>query len=187
MGKTYLMFSAVNIVMEGHKIALGLILLLISSGCAEMTGEASDSPSFDELALDVDSVERVTGEEYSSTEEGNFSDSFVNVSSVVNSVESYFTREGNLSEAPDSIQSMVVALNSSSNDSFDKMDEEEIVDVEGYEARKLNSTNRTMLYSENDNISFAVQTEGGEGFYSSARELYSEIAERVEAFENRSS
>lgn len=180
------MFSALIVVMEGHKIALGLIFVLISSGCAEVTGEASSSPSFDNLALDVDTVESVTGAEYSSTSGENFSDSFVNVSSVVTSVQSFFTQEGNLSDAPDSVQSMVVALNSSSNDSLVDMDQEEIVDVDGYEARKLNSTNRTMLYSEKENISFAVRTEGEEGFYSSARELYIEIAESVEAFENSS-
>ena len=174
--------------MEGHKFALGLILVLISSGCAEMTGDVSSSPSFDDLALDIDSVERVTGAEYSSASGDNFSDSFVNVSSIVNSVESFFTQEGNLSEAPDSIQSMVVALNSSSNESLVNMDQDEIVDIDGYEARKLNSTNRTMLYSENDNnISFAVETKRGEGFYSSARELYREIAERVEKFKSNSS
>lgn len=181
------MFSSLIVVMEGHKIALGLILVLISSGCAEMTGEAASSPSFENLVLDVDSIERVTGAEYSSTAGDNFSDSFVNVSSMVKSVESFFTQDSNLSEAPDSIKSMVVALNSSSNESFVNMDQDEIVDVDGYEARKLNSTNSTMLYSENDNISFAVETEGGEGFYSSARELYKEIAEKVKAFRNSSS
>jgi hypothetical protein len=48
----------------------------------------------------------------------------------------------------------------------------------------LNSTNRTILYSENNNISFAVETEGEDGFYKSARELYKEIAQGVEKFEN---
>ena len=182
------MFSSLIDVMEGHKIALGLILVLISSGCAEMTGEATSSPGFENLVLDVNSVERVTGAEYSSTSGNNLSDSFVNVSSMVKSVESFFTQDSNLSDAPDSVKSMVVALNSSSNESLVNMDQDEIVDIDGYEARKLNSTNRTILYSENDNnISFAVETKGGEGFYSSARELYREIAERVEKFKSNSS
>jgi len=171
--------------MEGRKFALGLILVLIASGCAEMTGEASSSPSFDDLILDVESVERVKGAEYR-PEQGNFSSSFVNMSSIARSVESFFAQEGNLSEAPDSVQTMVVALNSSANESSTDMDFDRTVDIDGYEARTLNSTNETLLYSEKDNISFAVKTESG-GFYSSARELYSEIAEKVEAFENRSS
>ena len=170
--------------MEGHKFALGLFLVLIASGCAEITGEVSESPSFETLALDVETVEGVTGADYRPSD-GNLSGSFLNMSSMVKRVESFFVQDGNLSEAPDSVQSMVVALNSSSNDTVTDISFDRTVDIDGYEARKLNSTNQTLLYSERDNLSFAVRTEG-DGFYSSARKLYSEIAEDIESFENSS-
>lgn len=172
--------------MKGHKLALGLIFVLIASGCTEMTGEVSTSPSFENLALDSERVENVTGAEYSPSETYEFSISFVNMSSVVKKTSSFFTQESNFSEAPESVQSIVVALNSTSNDSFVNRNQEEMIDIDGYEARKLNSTNRSVLYTRKSNFSFAVLTEG-EGLYNSTKDLYRELADKVNAFENYSS
>lgn len=171
--------------MEGHKIALGLILVLIASGCAEMTGDAESSPSFEDLGLSVEEVENVTEENYTVSEEVNSSGSYtVNVTNVARKVDSMFLREGNLSEAPDSVRSMVVALNGSEAEGLETGGNTTSVTVEGYEAQRVESENGTVLYGERGNISFFVQSEGEGGIYQSTRELYREMAAEIENFKD---
>jgi hypothetical protein len=170
--------------MEGHKLALGLILVLIASGCAEMTGDASNSSSFDSLGLTVEEVENVTNSEYKASESVNSSSVYtVNISNVVRRVDSMFLKEENLSEAPDSVRSMVVALNGSEPGSLEKGENISSVTVDGYEAQRIEEANRTTLYGQEGNISFFVQSEGDGGIYRSTRELYRKMAEEIEKFE----
>ena len=81
------------------------------------------------------------------------------------------------------MKSFVVALNSSDND-LDLLEDNlnRSVDIEGYEARALNSSERNFLFRKNNNISFIVEKRGGEGFYSYAKELYFEMTEDIENF-----
>lgn len=171
--------------MEGHEVATGLFLVLVASGCMQMTGESTESSSFEDLGLSVEEVEAVTGTEYKASESGSASESF-NFSSTVRTVESFFTKDENLSEAPDSVRSMVVALNGSEEEGEPRIRFNETVTIEGYQAQRLDSGNETVLYGEEDNLSFFVRAEGDEGIYSSTRELYLKIAEQVEEFRNSS-
>lgn len=169
--------------MEGHKIALGLILVLIASGCAEITGEASSSSSLEDLSLSVEEVENVTEGDYRVSESVNSSDSYtVNITNVARKVNSAFLKEGNLSEAPDSVRSMVIALNGSESGGIEAQNVSS-VSVDGYEAQKIEGENSTALYGEEGNISFFVQSEGGGGIYKSTRELYRKVAEEVDKFQ----
>lgn len=167
--------------MEGHKLALGLILALIASGCAGMTGDTTESSGFDNLSLSLGQVENATGANYSSSENASESGEF-NFSSVTRSVSSFFTRDDNLSEAPETVQSMVVALNGSEDE--ENLEEFNRTTIEGYQARQLNTTNRTVLYGNMDNVSFLVEARGQDGILSSTQELYIEIAEQVQDFNN---
>lgn len=171
--------------MEGHKLALGLFLALIASGCTGMTGDTTESPGFDNLSLTLTEVENATGANYSSTENRSVSNDF-NFSSVTRSVNSFFTKDDNLSDAPETVQSMVVALNGSEDNEsgFEALNQ---TNIEGYEARQLNTTNRTVLYGNMDNVSFFVETKGQEGIFSSAQELYIEMAEQVDEFNDSQS
>jgi hypothetical protein len=102
-------------------------------------------------------------------------------------VETFFTRESNLSEAPDSVKSMVFALNGSEEaDEGLEPDFNEAVSIEGYQARRFESENEVMLYGERDNLSYFVRAEGEKGIYSSTKKLYLRIAQQVDEFEERS-
>lgn len=169
--------------MEGHKIALGLILVLIASGCAEMTGDASSSPSFEDLSLSVEEVENVTEESYTVSENVNNSSTYtVNITNVARKVDSMFLKEGNLLEAPDSVRSMVIALNGSETGGLEAENASSVT-IDGYEAKKIESENTTALYGEEGNISFFVQSEGDGGIYRSTRELYRKMAKEVDEFQ----
>lgn len=184
MGKAYLMFSTLIVCMEGHKIALGLILVLIASGCAEMTGDSTSSSSFEDLSLSVSEVENITDTDYRVSEDLNSSDTYtVNLTNVAKRVDTMFLKEGNLSEAPDSVQSMVVALNGSETNALAGEENVSEVKVEGYEARRIEGENSTALYGEEGNISFFVQSEGDGGMYESTRKLYREMAQEVNEFQ----
>lgn len=167
--------------MNGHRLALGLFLVLTASGCAEMTGESTEASSFDDITLNVEEVENITEADYREGNETNLSQYDLNMSSAIRKVDSFFTQDGNLSEAPESVQSIVVALNSSEQEEGFLPESNSSIDIEGYEARQLNSTNSTILYGENKNISFFVRTDG-DGIYSSTRKLYLEMAKEVENF-----
>lgn len=171
--------------MEGHKLALGLFLAFIASGCAGMTGDTTESPGLDDVSLTVNQVENATGANYTISENRSVSDDF-NFSSVARSVNSFFTKDDNLSDAPETVQSIVVALNNSeeTEESFKALNQ---TSIEGYEARQLNSTNRTVLYGKMDNISFFVEAKGEKEIFSSAKELYVEMAEKVSEFNDSQS
>lgn len=184
MRKAYLSFSTSIMGMDGHRLALGLFLVLTASGCAEMAGEPTEGASLDNLTLNVEDVENVTEADYREENETELSHYDLNLSSTIRKVDSFFTQDGNLSEAPESIQSIVVALNSSQQEESVLPDSNSSIDIEGYEARQLNSTNSTILYGEKENISFFVRTDGG-GIYSSTRQLYLEMAEEIENFREK--
>jgi hypothetical protein len=167
--------------MKAREFALGLIMIILGSGCAGMTGQSSESPSFENLSLDIEKVEGITGENYSKI--NSTADYKVNLDNVINMSRSFFKNDGNLSKAPKSVKSLVVALNSSEEDmEFIEDNFNASINIDRYEARKLNSSNRTVLFGKNDNISFMVETKGRDGFFSSAKELYTNMAEDVERF-----
>lgn len=169
--------------MEGHKVAAGLFLVLVASGCIEMTSEASKASSFEDLGLSVEEVEAVTGADYRASE-SKLNHDRLNFSSAARKVETFFTRDSNLSEAPESVKSMVVALNGSEGgEEGVEQDFDEVVTIEGYQAKRLESEDEVVLYGEKNNLSYFVRAEGDEGIYSSTKELYLEIAKQADEFD----
>lgn len=173
--------------MEGHKIVLGLFLVLVASGCSGISGDAQESTSFDSLVLDIDEVEKVTGAEYrqdNASEEAQMVD--INFDSIEERTNAFFRREDNLTEAPKTVQSMVLALNGTEEKEVIESNKTSIVDIDGYTARKLESKNKTVLYGREENISFIVKTEE-DGLYNSSRSLYLRVAQRIDNFQNKTS
>lgn len=170
--------------MDGQKIAVGLFLVLIASGCAEMTGNATRSSSFEDLSLSLKEVEAATGANYGASDLEQSRKDF-NFSSTARKVETFFTRESNLSEAPDSVRSMVVALNGSETRNNVEPAFNETVSIGGYQAKRKKSGNQVVLYGQRDNFSYFVQAKGNKGIYSSTKKLYLEIAKQVDKFNRR--
>ncbi|MFB6115352.1 MAG: hypothetical protein ABEK04_03590, partial [Candidatus Nanohalobium sp.] len=180
-GRSYLIVFRQIEDMDGHKVALGLFLALIASGCAGMTGSASKSPSFQNLTLSLGEVENATGADYTLSENISSNSGF-NLSSAVRKVGSFFRQDGNLSSAPETVQSMVMALNGTEKEENGIASKLNKTSIDGYEARQLRSSNKTVLYGQKGNISFFVKAKGNNGIFNSAKSLYKEIAEEVEEF-----
>lgn len=165
--------------MAGQKAALGLFLLLaIGSGLAGITDQDSEDSSFTDLNLSLEEVENATGANYTVVN-GSVKASSLNFSSTLKEIGSLFERESNLSEAPETVQSMVVAINGSEEDPVSGLNSSE-VKIGGFPAEKADRDNQTVLYGQEGNVSFIVRTEGRDGLYSSARDLYISIAEKAE-------
>lgn len=164
--------------MKGLKALIGLIVLLaLASGCVEMTGDSTSSPSLEVVDLSEQEIENVTGAEYLVLNSSGSSD--FNVSSAVEEAKSVFQREDNLSEAPETVKSMVVALNGSEGIEKGKASE---LSVKGFEARRKDSDNSTTIYGSQGNVSLFVKTEGSDGLFSSARDLYLVMARELDEF-----
>lgn len=167
--------------MEGQKAALGLFLVLtVGSGCAGLTGNTRADSSFSNLDLSVDEVEKATGAEYSAINQTD-NPELLKLSTTVRQIGSVFNREDNISEAPETVQSMVVALNGSESESLEGINSS-TVQIDGFTAERLDEGNSTILYGRRGNVSFIVEAEGRDGIYSSAKELYISMATRVQDF-----
>jgi len=173
--------------MDGHKIVLGLFFVLVASGCSGISGDAQESTSFDNLVLDIDEIEEVTGAEYrqdSTSKKVQVVD--IDFDSIEERTNAFFRRDDNLTEAPETVQSMVLALNGTEEKKVIENNKTSIVDIESYTAQKLQTENKTVLYGRNENISFIVKTEE-DGLYNSSRSLYLRVAQRIDNFRNRTS
>ncbi|MFB6174528.1 MAG: hypothetical protein ABEJ87_00955 [Candidatus Nanohalobium sp.] len=169
--------------MNGQKAALGLFLVLaIGSGCAGMTGRAAKPSSFKDLDLNLAEVENATGTQYVMINDSERPE-YLNFSSTWKEIGSLFERDSNLSEAPETIQSMVMAMNGSEKKPVSGLNTSD-VEIKGFKAQKLDRGNKTVLYGQQGNVSFIVSTKGkGGGIYSSAKNLYISIAKEAKKFD----